>query len=195
MKKIIILLIFIFIVILGYFSASFFTPEEIEDKADYFQYEREFLYGIKKLELQNTNLVLKDQMVYFGTDSIKQNKLSNVVENGKICFYFSEKICPPCIDYVIDVINNKFTLEEQAKIIYLSPDYAFRLRANYQNKQLMTLKNKYLDIPLYKKEIPFLFYINKDLKISYLHIHNKTMSALTDIYLNEMKKIIKSDKE
>ena len=56
--------------------------------------------------------------------------------------------------------------------------------------QLSTLHNKYLGLPIELEDsfAPFLFIMNKDLCVKYLHIHNKALPQLTLIYLEEIKK-------
>lgn len=105
---------------------------------------------------------------------------------------FSEKTCPPCIDAVVDMLNEVFTEEEiKTKVVFISPDYPARLRNDCYGKKLLTLHNKYLGLPIELEDsfAPFLFIMNKDLCVKYLHIHNKALPQLTLIYLEEIRKM------
>ena len=117
--------------------------------------------------------------------------LSNLCNDKKLFFCFSEKTCPPCIDAVVDIMNEVFTDEEiKTKIVFVSPDYPARLRNDCYGKKLLSLHNKNLGLPMELEDsfAPFLFIMDKDLCVKYLHIHNKPLPRLTLIYLEEIKK-------
>ena len=141
---------------------------------DNFEYEKESLYIYKKEELKNGHYECLDQRCYWGTDSLSSFSLSNLCNDKKLFFCFSEKTCPPCIDAVV-----------------ISPDYPARLRNDCYGKKLLTLHNKYLGLPIELEDsfAPFLFIMNKDLCVKYLHIHNKALPQLTLIYLEEIRKM------
>lgn len=45
------------------------------------------------------------------------------------------KTCPPCIDAVVDMLNEVFTEEEiKTKVVFISPDYPARLRNDCYGK-------------------------------------------------------------
>lgn len=131
-------------------------------------------------------------IAYWGTDSLDSFSLSNLCNDKKLFFCFSEKTCPPCIDAVVDIMNEVFTDEEiKTKIVFVSPDYPARLRNDCYGKKLLSLHNKNLGLPMELEDsfAPFLFIMDKDLCVKYLHIHNKPLPRLTLIYLEEIKKM------
>ena len=147
------------------------SPKDVY--VDNFEYEKESLGILKREELKNEHYECLDQIAYWGTD-------------------FSEKTCPPCIDAVVDIMNEVFTDEEiKTKIVFVSPDYPARLRNDCYGKKLLSLHNKNLGLPMELEDsfAPFLFIMDKDLCVKYLHIHNKPLPRLTLIYLEEIKKM------
>ena len=140
---------------------------------DNFEYEKESLYIYKKEELKNGHYECLDQRCYWGTDSLSSFSLSNLCNDKKLFFCFSEKTCPPCIDAVVDMLNEVFTEEEiKTKVVFISPDYPARLRNDCYGKKLLTLHNKYLGLPIELEDsfAPFLFIMNKDLCVKYLSL-------------------------
>ena len=90
-------------------------------------------------------------------------------------------------------MNEVFTDEEiKTKIVFVSPDYPARLRNDCYGKKLLSLHNKNLGLPMELEDsfAPFLFIMDKDLCVKYLHIHNKPLPRLTLIYLEEIKNVV-----
>lgn len=193
-KRLFYLFIFFIIIGLGYL---FFTSYKNNLKRqqfvlNQFKFEENIISSIKKLELQNNDLQIKDQMFYWGTDSTHKYKLSSILKENKLFFFFSEKTCTPCIEHLIDAINKEFSPEEQInKIFFVSSDCPFRFRNNCFNKKLLTLCNKEIGIPLEKKNFSFFFVLDSNMKIKHLHIHSKVFSSLSDTYLREIKERLK----
>ena len=166
------------------------SPKDVY--VDNFEYEKESLGILKREELKNEHYECLDQIAYWGTDSLDSFSLSNLCNDKKLFFCFSEKTCPPCIDAVVDIMNEVFTDEEiKTKIVFVSPDYPARLRNDCYGKKLLSLHNKNLGLPMELEDsfAPFLFIMDKDLCVKYLHIHNKPLPRLTLIYLEEIKNI------
>ena len=166
------------------------SPKDVD--VDNFEYEKESLGILKREELKNEHYECLDQIAYWGTDSLDSFSLSNLCNDKKLFFCFSEKTCPPCIDAVVDIMNEVFTDEEiKTKIVFVSPDYPARLRNDCYGKKLLSLHNKNLGLPMELEDsfAPFLFIMDKDLCVKYLHIHNKPLPRLTLIYLEEIKKM------
>lgn len=166
------------------------SPKDVY--VDNFEYEKESLGILKREELKNEHYECLDQIAYWGTDSLDSFFLSNLCNDKKLFFCFSEKTCPPCIDTVVDMLHSFFTDDEiKTQIVFVSPDYPVRLRNDCYGKRLLNLCDKKIGLPIEQEEAftPFLFVMDKDLHIKYLHIHNKALPQLTSIYLEEMRKI------
>lgn len=169
-----------------------FRESPKEEYIDKFEYEKESLAILKKKELRNEHFKCFDQVVFWGTDSLNTFSLSDLCKDKKLFFCFSEKTCPPCIDAVIDMLNKVFTEKEiKTKIVLISPDYPTRLRNDCYGKKLLSLHNKNLGLPMELEDsfAPFLFIMDKDLCVKYLHIHNKALPQLSSIYLEEIRKM------
>lgn len=90
------------------------------------------------------------------------------------------------------MLNKVFTEKEiKTKIVLISPDYPTRLRNDCYGKKLLSLHNKNLGLPMELEDsfAPFLFIMDKDLCVKYLHIHNKALPQLSSIYLEEIRKM------
>lgn len=159
---------------------------------DNFEYEKECLVILKRLELRNEHFKCLDKTAFWGTDSLSTFPISELCDEKKLFFCFSEKTCPPCIDTVVNMLHSFFTDDEiKTQIVFVSPDYPVRLRNDCYGKRLLNLCDKKIGLPIEQEEAftPFLFVMDKDLHIKYLHIHNKALPQLTSIYLEEMRKI------
>ena len=79
------------------------SPKDVY--VDNFEYEKESLGILKREELKNEHYECLDQIAYWGTDSLDSFSLSNLCNDKKLFFCFSEKTCPPCSDAVFDIMN------------------------------------------------------------------------------------------
>lgn len=161
MKNSAVIILCVLMITLGYFLSFLFSlnKNEVQIVSKDFEYEKEVLSIIEKLEIQNCNLNIDNQNFYWGTDSVNQDELKKIFQQKKLIFYFSERTCSPCIENIVELINKNFTSEEQEeKIIFISPDYPLRLRNSCYGRRLLTLQSKYLGIPLEKKIFPFFLY-------------------------------------
>ena len=82
---------------------------------DNFEYEKESLGILKREELKNEHYECLDQIAYWGTDSLDSFSLSNLCNDKKLFFCFSEKTCPPCIDAVVDNERGFYRRENKNK--------------------------------------------------------------------------------
>lgn len=170
----------------------FLQKESINEYAtDYnFEYEKESLSFIKRDEIRNSNILIQNKTAYWGTDSSSIFPIKELSKR-KLFFYFSEYTCSSCILSIRNMLREIFTDEEINKyIVYISPDSPSRLRNKYYESPLLTFQEQRLGLPIEEKDTPFFFVLGEDLRIQYLHIHNRALPFLTNIYLQEMKKII-----
>lgn len=143
----------------------------------------------KVTELENENLgyLIKNQLVFFGDDSLNVFEIKNIKNNDQIFFYFSYNTCPPCLNYTIDLLK-KFipSYEKDDSIIFISPDYPKRFRNDCFGKKLLNLQLNKLGLPLEKENVPFFFKINKDMQIVSLNIVIKEDFERTEKYLQSL---------
>jgi len=58
-----------------------------------------------QIEKEFLSSIVFDQKCYFGKDSANTFMLRDICDTNKIFFYFSDKMCPPCIDNSISIIK------------------------------------------------------------------------------------------
>ena len=151
-------------------------------------YQEQVEQKIIELEKASQNLVLGDQGVYWGNDSLDFVMLSEFVKEQKMYFYFSYNTCSPCVQECVNMLERYMPdYLENENIVFLSPDYLPRFRENCYGKRLLGLRNEELGIPLEKEEVPFFFTLDKDLTIKNLHVVNKNDFKRTGAYLKKMR--------
>lgn len=147
---------------------------------------------IDKLEADNTNQRVINQIVYLGTDSLQSIYLKDFVCSPKLFLYFSSNTCSPCIEQTVEIIEKNFpNYKENESIVFISPDYPKRFRINCYGKKLLNLEEGKLGLPLENGEQPpFLFVLDKNMRINTIHIVNKMDFIRTERYLIELKKTL-----
>jgi hypothetical protein len=129
---------------------------------------------IEKLTIENINKQIENQHVYFGKDSLHQINIKSLINRHKFFFYFTEEMCPPCVENTVDCIKKVFPeYKKDDGIIFISPDCIVRLRENRYEKKILVLTLGKLGISLEEHSVPFIFTLNNELKIDKLYIVNK----------------------
>jgi len=150
-------------------------------------YEQILANKIKISEVENCNLNLKNQKVFFGNDSLNKISLMNLVSKNKIFFCFSRNTCTPCLEQTVEIIKKIFpNYKQNEKIIFISPDYDKRFRENCYGKKLLTLEDSKFGIPIEDTEAPFFLIINDQLHIEAIHIVNNLNFEKTEEYLRKI---------
>jgi len=146
-------------------------------------YEQILANKIKISEVENCNLNLKNQKVFFGNEI----SLMNLVSKNKIFFCFSRNTCTPCLEQTVEIIKKIFpNYKQNEKIIFISPDYDKRFRENCYGKKLLTLEDSKFGIPIEDTEAPFFLIINDQLHIEAIHIVNNLNFEKTEEYLRKI---------
>lgn len=154
-------------------------------------YEQILANKIKISEVENCNLNLKNQKVFFGNDSLNKISLMNLASKNKIFFCFSRNTCTPCIEQTVDIIKKIFPdYKQNEKIIFISPDYDKRFRDNCYGKELLILEHSKFGIPIENTEAPFFLIVNNQLHIESIHIVNNLNFEKTEKYLRKIAKKI-----
>ena len=150
-------------------------------------YEALALNTIEVLTIDNSSLKIKDQKVFWGNDSTNHTMLSEISAN-RLFFYFSENTCTPCIEKTVELIAQYFPdyLKDNDEIVFISPDCIKRFRENCYGKKLLVFEDTFLNIPLEEENVPFIFTLSKEMRISNLHIVNKNDFKITDNYLKSI---------
>ena len=142
------------------------------------QYEKEILYN-----------PVANQRCYFGKDSLNYFMYSDICDTGKLFFYFSDRVCTPCIDNTIKIIKKCFpNYKKDSSIIFISPDFPKRLADDCYGKRLLILKTCKLGLPL-KEEFPFFFKLNSNLEVISVHVVVKVDFNRTIKYLQTHQRV------
>ena len=129
---------------------------------------------INSLRESHLNLVLDNQTVHLGIDSLNQMELKQIAADHLFFFYFSNQTCSPCIEQTVNYIKEVFPdYEKEDRIYFIAPDYPAQFRRNCYGKQLLTLSTGALGIPLEAENVPFLFTLSDELAIEKMHVVNK----------------------
>jgi len=130
---------------------------------------------------------LLNQLCYFGKDSTNPVMLKEICDTNKIFFYFSDKVCSPCIDNTIRVLKECFPdYKNDSSIIFISPDFPKRLSEDCYGKRLLTLKTGKLGLPM-KEQYPLFFRLNENMEVVSAHIVVKVDFKRTLNYLRRQK--------
>jgi len=134
-------------------------------------YMKFLLEHVGKLEKQTQDAFIDDQLVFYGSDSMKTAFLSSLPLDNILFFYFSEQTCIPCINGTIEVLSEYFPdYIHDENIIFISPDFPARLRDDCYGKRLLSFYLGTIGLPIENSNIPFFFTINKNMEISSIHI-------------------------
>lgn len=121
---------------------------------------------------------------YLRNDSAKSQKLLNRINNVTLIFRFSGNFCDACNMFVLKKLKEHFPdFATSDKILLIGSEIEPRLRVNFYGKEILTLKNRELGLPLEETKSPFLFLLNKKGKIEMVFIPDKSMPDYTDRYL------------
>ena len=147
-------------------------------------YMKSLLEHVGKLEEQTQEAFIDDQLVFYGSDSLKTAFLSSLPLENILFFYFSEQTCIPCINQTIEVISEYFPdYIHDENIIFISPDFPSRLRDDCYGKKLLTFYLGTIGLSIENSNVPFFFTVNKEMEISSIHIVIKEEMERTASFL------------
>lgn len=84
------------------------SPKDVY--VDNFEYEKESLGILKREELKNEHYECLDQIAYWGTDSLDSFSLSNLCNDKKLFFCFSERIVEKMLSRNCLIFNTSFII-------------------------------------------------------------------------------------
>ena len=186
-RKLVILSLFIlslFVVMLMLFR---YLAKNNNEETFIGKYKELIVNKVTELEKENLGYLIKNQLVYFGDDSLNTFEIKKIVSGDQIFFYFSYNTCPPCLNYTIDLLKKYIpSYYEDDSIIFISPDYPKRFRNDCFGKQLLILQLNELGLPLERENVPFFFKINTDMQIVSLNIVIKEDFERTEKYIRSL---------
>jgi len=176
-------LLILFVIIVN--SCNSKNNNQVEDN-----YKKEIEKAIIRIERENNSRKVKNQYMYFGTDSTIKIELKQFLSTKRLFLYFSSNTCSPCIERTVEIIKEVLpSYIKNEKIVFLSPDYPARFRNNFYGKKLLMLENRKLGIPIENEESPpFFIIVNYDMEVESIHVVNKMDFDRTVDYLKEMTK-------
>jgi len=125
---------------------------------------------------------------YLRNDSTKSQKLLNRINNVTLIFRFSGYYCDVCNIFVLKKLKEHFPdFATSDKIMLIGSEIEPRLRVDFFGKEILTLKNSELGLPLEETKTPFLFLLDKKGKIEMVFIPDKSLPDYTDRYLEVIK--------
>ena len=150
-------------------------------------YTQLYLNHIANLEATIEGQLLNNQWAFWGNDSLNGFPLEQLATEERLYFYFSQNVCPPCIMQTVDLLKRYFPhYETDDRIIFISPDWPFRLRSDCYGKKLLTLQRGRLEITLEVEDVPFFFKLTPKLELTSLHIVTKEDFVRTEAFLKEL---------
>ncbi|MDR2569283.1 MAG: hypothetical protein LBD23_03155 [Oscillospiraceae bacterium] len=144
------------------------------------------------IEQESNGLVIENQIVFWGNDSLICSTLDQLASEEMLFFYTSQNVCPPCLMITIELLETYFPdYKNNNNIVFISPDWATRLRNDCYGKRLLTLQNGLLGLAIEKEGLPFFFRLSRDLRISSVHLVAKVDFERTRTYLEYYAKLLK----
>jgi|GEM_PF-1156748 hypothetical protein len=174
----------IFLVISAIFAAQRFYKQKQHPPPPDNTHIHLILKQIENLEQTTEGQALETQWAYWGNDSLHGFELQRLSSEARLYFYFSQKVCPPCILETVDLIKKYVSdYEQNDTIVFISPDWQQRLRNDCYGKRLLTLQRGTLDIALEEEDAPFFFRISENMELTSVHIVTKVDFVRTEEYL------------
>ena len=168
---------------------SLLEMENVKLKSDLFdiQYFSNLKDQMDKYCIQQMGTKIKNTHVYWGIDSLNQVQLSEVVSEDKLILYLSDKMCSPCVDNFIRIVQNAFLDEYESNRIIIVGDIPMRIKRAFHGKIVLSG----IELPMDSLMWPAAFVVEPpELEIKYLHLFNKNNPTRTKCYMEKMKEVI-----
>ena len=147
-------------------------------------YTKLILERVIYLEQKTERQIIDNQWAYWGNDSFNGLELQQLAAKDHLFFYFSEKVCPPCMIAAIDLIKRYIPeYEHHDTVIFISPDWPYRLRNDCYGKKLLTLQNGTLGIALEAEDAPFFFKLSPEMALTSVHVVAKVDFKRTEDFI------------
>ncbi len=160
--------------------------EEVKPETNISFEENHKLKEILSVMVENQNVFLdgEQKIINENFDTLTFFKLKGF---PKLCFFFNEYSCMPCVDKTIKILNRK--VEEIGKdnmiiLSYYNQPRNMYLFSHLNNVEypLYNLVSK-LNVSIATADIPFLFTVDSDLKVNNLLLVDQTLLDLVENYI------------
>jgi len=161
-------------------------------------------FGANKTEIKQNELLMRqlneDQItilnssnacisksLYVSTIKGKQVRIDTLIGNKKyLVLFFSSEDCGACVDFSLNQIRKIASQSNKQKILIFASKYQLRdlyilAKSIDLDEQIFSVET--IGFPLEKKNVPFIFLINKELKSNCLFIPRKELPDQTAVYL------------
>lgn len=152
-----------------------------ENNVNYFMNNYTINYGYSTRKINNP-------LTFFGNDTLKLQKLLCRINSETLVYRFSGYYCDACNQFVIKKIKQYFVdFATSDRILFIGSDIDPRLKVGSYGKNILSLLDSKLGLPIEDENIPFLFLLDKNGKIKMTFIPDKSMPKYTDKYLELIK--------
>ena len=159
---------------------------KLQNKVFEYQYRYETERNMNEFCMKYLGSKITNDNIYWGTDSSKMFTFSSLTNKGRLFLYFSSKMCSPCIDKFIDIVQKELPEIYNSDQIILIGDMPKRLKQKYYGKKI--LSGVRLPIDSIVAPIAFVVHSGKQ-EIEYLHIFIKSNPQRTTLYMRKIRKI------
>lgn len=143
-------------------------------------------------EFKYDQLSIGNSSIYVGSNTNSHIPLSAIVDQPKLAIGMNQNMCRPCVEGVFKNVKELLSDFETNSNIICIADIEQRFKDDYYGKKVISFhQNK--DFPLYEMDTkPYLFIIDKDLRIKQLFIVDSSNPELTKKYLKSIKERYKN---
>lgn len=136
---------------------------------------------------ESLDLSLENLMLYKGNNA-DYILINEVIETPKLVFRYNLNMCPPCIQSVIYSIKEVFPNYERNENIFFScKGLENRLKSSYNGKVNYSFVDESLFFLIESYNVPYLYVIDKDLKMKFLFVVPKDNKQKIVDYLKIVK--------
>lgn len=145
--------------------------------------------------IKQNNSILDSHLQLFSLkgDSISLSQIKK--KDYTLVFRYSTLCCMACVDDILEILKNYAKDNVDVEILLLT---TYHLRMDYQTFRLVSSKfsNVYnvesLNIPIEDEAVPYLFILDKDLRVVDMFIPRRELPNLIEQYLEKEKSLLTS---
>jgi len=147
-------------------------------------YLAELVYAI----CSNNDISVEDLYLYRGTDRNDTVSLKQIAQRGILIVRAFGDACSICNDFIIDYVHREFPeAGDNEKIVIITSNMPERLKKSYFGNPSFSTLDTSLTIPLDQYHIPYLFYLDNEMRVKCLFIPDINYPELTSIYFKIVK--------
>jgi len=146
------------------------------------------LAGLVYAIFSNNDILVKDLWLYKGTDKNDTISLKQLAQRGILIVRTFGDACSICNDYLINKVHKEFPdAHNNERIVFLVSDMPDRIKNSITGKPPLSFTDNGFTIPMDQYHIPYLFYLDDEMKVKSLFIPNMNYPELTTVYFRILK--------